>query len=109
MLAIRRLTEDLAFAFRDGVAADDDAPLDAASDVLGLLKGKASDKLLRRFGLALWGRPRFGRVARGHDGEVIAGLRQELAAAGRGAGEDQGRGGHINFLVFVALKLAIFS
>src|SRR4051794_17708529 len=94
VLAIAWFAKDLTFAFGDGIAAEDDAPIDAASDVLGLLEGQARDQLLRRLTIAGWRRSSFCTLVGRNDGEVIAALREELPPSGRAAGEDQGEGRH---------------
>ena len=57
MLEVLRLAQDIAHAFGDGVAANDDggariAVHDAFGDVGGFLIGQASDEFWRRFSAA---------------------------------------------------------
>jgi len=122
VLAIGWLSENVTFTFGHRIAADDDAPIDAEGDILGLLKGEAGDKLRRRLATAPRWRSAFGRLVGRNDREVVAGLHEELPPPGRGTGKDDGKSGHgngsrrsgvgsqpINFLLFAALKLARFS
>src|SRR5687767_10062796 len=89
MLMVGRLSENLALAFGDRVAADDQAAIDAVGDVAGFLRGQAGDQCGRRFGLFGICGIGFSGFARRDNGETVASFRQELPSPGRTAGQYQ--------------------
>ncbi len=85
MILIDRLTENLAEAFGDRIAANNDSVVHAWSDVGCFLVGQPRHQFGRRFAAA---HSTFGAVRGWDDLELIAGGSEQFAASRRLAGED---------------------